>query len=90
MSEDQITKLSEEWYDLISGQHHKDRDCHWSIEVKWSYGYPPVYVVLHEGYLLDSVEESFETYEDALEYLGDVIKRGISDEKQNQTKADEW
>ena len=26
-----ITKLAKEYHELISGDHHKDRDCHWFI-----------------------------------------------------------
>jgi hypothetical protein len=33
---EEITKLTNEWYFLIGKDHHKDRDCHWYVENKWS------------------------------------------------------
>ena len=53
-----IVKLTEEWYELISGNHHKDRDCHWYIETRWSYGEQPEYRVFHNGYVTDDIEIS--------------------------------
>jgi len=32
-----ITNLTNEWYQLISRDHHKDRDCHFYINTVWSY-----------------------------------------------------
>ena len=29
--QEDILRLSEEWHDLISGDHHKDKDCHWYL-----------------------------------------------------------
>ena len=51
--EEEITELCKQWMDTISGDHHKDRDCHWYIEKVWSYGEDPYYQAYHSGYLLD-------------------------------------
>ena len=79
---DEITKLTGEWYKLIGSDHHKDRDCHWYIETKWSYGNSPVYIVNHYGYIItDEINESCSTYEDALKTLKKILYREIQEYK---------
>lgn len=87
-----IVKLSEEWHDLISGDHHKDKDCHWYIETRWSYGEPPEYRVLHNGYVTDDIEISCNSYEAALTELRTIIKRAIEREKESEKlpKYNDW
>jgi hypothetical protein len=87
--EDEITDLTEQWYNLIGGEHHKDRDCHWWIETMWSYGKPPVYVVSHNGYILDYVNDEFDSYSEALESLVYTLKTAISNEKE-RSKSNNW
>ena len=79
--EDEITGLTEQWYELITAGGHKDRDCHWYVEARWSYGLPQVYVVVHDGGVFERVEEEFDTYEEALEGLKGYVERAISEEK---------
>ncbi len=83
----EITKLTEEWYILIGPDHHKDRDCHWYIETIWSYGNKPEYIIRHYGYILDEIEERWESYELALGRLKEILEEKIKEEKdcQNQT-----
>ena len=81
---EQITKLTDDWYKLIGKDHHKDRDCHWYIETKWSYGLPPTYIVRHYGYIIDEVDEKFESYEQALEFLKEFLIKTIEDEINHQ------
>lgn len=78
---EEITKLTEEWYFLIGKDHHKDRDCHWYIETKWSYSYPPTYSVQHFGYILDKIEEEFNSYDDALLALKNILIKEIKEYK---------
>ena len=85
-----ITKLTEEWYKLISGEHHKDRDCHFYIETEWSYGYPPKYFVRHYGYILDEVQEEYETYEKAQDGLISLLSKAIDDEKVHQATVEDF
>jgi len=80
----EVTKLTEDWYRLIGQYHHKDKDCHWYIETKWSYGLSPTYIVRHYGYILDEVDEEFETYEEALNFLKDFLIKSIEEEKTQQ------
>jgi len=51
MLEKEITRLSSIWYDYVSMDHYKDRDCHWTIEKTWSYGKKAKYRVYHFGYI---------------------------------------
>ena len=81
---DEITQLTLEWYKLIGGDHHKDRDCHWHIQTMWSYGDAPKYMVCHYGYILDTIEDYYDTYEEALQGLVDTLKHWIKEEKASQ------
>ena len=88
----EITKLTDEWYFLIGKDHHKDRDCHWYVETKWSYGYPPKYTVQHWGYILSDIEEEYKTYEEALVGLKDILTKKIKEEKihKKENQEDGW
>lgn len=78
-----ITELTEEWYKLIGPDHHKDRDCHWYIETKWSYGNVPTYKVQHYGYILDTIDEEYDSYESALHGLKETLEYWIKQEKES-------
>lgn len=78
---EEITKLTDEWYFLIGKDHHKDRDCHWYIETKWSYGLPPTYEVQHWGYIRDEVRVVCFSYNDALVALKTELENAIREEK---------
>jgi hypothetical protein len=73
----QITELSKEWYILIGGDHHKDRDCHFYINTVWSYGEKQKYRVEHYGYIFRDIEEEFDTYGEAAMFLLNKIKEMI-------------
>ena len=81
---EEITKLTDEWYRLIGSDHHKDRDCHWYIETKWSYGQPPKYSVQHFGYILDEIVETWTDYNMALNRLKEILMEKIEEEKRLQ------
>jgi len=85
---EEITKLTEEWYKLIGGDHHKDRDCHWYIETKWSYGDHPKYIVRHYGYILDEVQIESSTYDQALICLKATLEESIECEKKVKDQID--
>ena len=74
---DQITELSKEWYILIGGDHHKDRDCHFYINTVWSYGKKQKYRVEHYGYIFRDIEEEFDSYNEAAMFLLNKIKEMI-------------
>ena len=79
---EEITKLTDEWYNLIGPRHHKDRCCHWYIETKWSYGQPPTYEVQHWGYIRDEVRVVCSSYNDALVALKAELQNAIREEKE--------
>lgn len=81
---DEINILSEQWYELVGQDHHKDRDCHWYITTTWSYGLPPKYKIEHHGYILDEFLIECNTYESALIELRRLIQRAI--ERHNETQ----
>ena len=86
-----ITKLTEEWYKLIAIDHHKDKDCHFYIETKWSYGQPPKYWVRHYGYIIHNFEgEEYNTYEEALDGLISFLEKIVEDEKDSQSLVEDY
>ena len=86
---DEITKLTDEWYTLIGPSHHKDRDCHWYMETKWSYGYEPTYTVHHYGYILDKIEEECESYDEALSKLKEILTKEVEEYRNNYKENSE-
>jgi hypothetical protein len=86
---EEITNLTDEWYHLIGKDHHKDRDCHWYIETKWSYGFPPKYLVCHYGYIIDTIEEECDSYDLALAKLKEVLTKEVKEYKIYQSQNEE-
>ena len=83
-TEEQIQRLANEYQKLIGSEHHKNRDCHWYIETKWSYGASARYIVRHYGYVYDEVEIICDGYEAALAALREELKRAIEMERIHQ------
>ena len=86
--EKQVTELAEKYHKLIAGDHHKDRDCHWTIETKWSYGNEPVFIVEHKGYLHETERSTFDKYETALIFLRDELKDAVEIEEFHKANID--
>lgn len=80
---EEITKLTEEWRYLAGKEHCKDRDFHFYVNTKWSYGQPPKYFAQHFGYLLHDIEEEFDSYEEALNGLKEILKKEIKQFKED-------
>lgn len=78
MMEKEITKLTKLWYEIVGIDHHKDKDCHWYISKRWSYGQNPFYTVEHYAYIGEDIYEEFKTYVEAEAFLlcnlGEAIK----------------
>ena len=69
-----LTKqLLELWYELIGGDHHKDRDCHFYIERNFSTYKKSEWRLYHQGYWIDNYEETFDTYKEAEKGLQDLL-----------------
>jgi len=79
-----ITNLTKEWYELIGHDHHKDKDCHFYISTKFSYGQKPKYLVEHYGYILEDISKEFGSYTECLIALKAILEKAIKDEKQYQ------
>jgi hydrogenase maturation factor len=48
-----------------------------------------VYVVVHEGYTFERIEEEYNTYAEALEGLKGYLERAISEENAERDDSDE-
>lgn len=79
---EEIIKLTDLWYSIVSLDHHKDRDCHWYINTVYSYGQPPKFRLEHYGYIGEDLEGEFETYEDAEKGLIDALKEALNNQKE--------
>lgn len=81
MGKEEITQLTNKWMEFVSGDHHKDRDCHFYINTAFSYGNPPTYQIQHYGYIGDEFEETYSTYEAALRGLRGRILKMVEEER---------
>jgi hypothetical protein len=81
--EARVTELTSQWMNLIGGgECHKDRDCHFTIERRWSYGAPPIWSVEHYGYWITTpISEKCATYKDALRFLISTLEAEYADAK---------
>lgn len=86
-----IEKLVGLWYGTLV-DHHKDRDCHFSIVTRWSYGRPATFFVEHHGYILEQLYEEFPTYREAAVWLREYLIEKIRDEIKgwNTATPDSW
>ena len=84
---EEIKKLTGIWYQIVGLDHHKDRDCHWYINEKWSYGDYPTYEVYHYGYVYSEVLITTNNYEKAQMELIRVLKHAIKGEADWARKA---
>lgn len=76
----EIVRLTQAWYEYVGFDHHKDRDCHWTIEANWSYGEPVTYRVVHHGYIADTIDYSVAkggSFERAKADLLRILKQNI-------------
>ena len=81
-NEERIAELASKWYQFVSMEHHKDRDCHFGIDIRWSYSNPPTYHPWHAGYIGDQLErydKSYDTLQEAQEALISFITLQIDD-----------
>lgn len=76
----EIVRLTRLWHEGVSLDHHKDRDCHWYITVKYSYGDQPTFTASHNGYIGPQWQgEEFTTYAQAAADLKHKLERCIED-----------
>lgn len=78
---EKIIALNTIWYELIAGEYHKDRDCHFYIYSHYFYGVDVQYMVEHKGYIKHDYEDTYwNTLEEAEKELIRVIKEMIIQE----------
>jgi len=78
--EQEATRLAHLWYEYVSKDHHKDWDCHWYIERRWSYFEKPQWSIWHAGYIFEGGEIECKSYEEALRKLIEMIKQAFQEE----------
>ena len=90
----EITRLTKIWYEYVSNDHHKDRDCHFYISKTWSYGNKPKYIVEHFGYIGEECNIECNSFQKAhkilLEQLVKMIKQEQEWAKTVKKNPDEW
>jgi hypothetical protein len=78
---EKIIELNKIWYDVICGDYHKDRDCHFRISTHYFYGYQVEWEVEHFGYILlneiKDVEEFATLHEAEVHLIHNILKFGI-------------
>lgn len=94
MSTLDIQELTRRWYNYVTLDHHKDRDCHFYVEKRWSYGREPVYVASHSGYRADywnsqEYPTAAEAEEALRKWLTHTINGRIMDIKEKLTQPEE-
>lgn len=75
-----IEQLLKLWYDLIGGDHHKDRDCWFFIEREYCTYQKPSWNVRHNGYIKSDYTESFSTFNKAQEGLIEFLIEACASE----------
>lgn len=82
--EERLQKLTEFWYDYVSCDHHKDRDCHFYINKVWSYGKEPYYRPEHYPYMGNDFDlnGNYDSYEGALDALLEYLETEVRDAHQ--------
>ena len=77
-----LDELIAKYNEYVCRDHHKDRDCHFSIDKIWSYGVFAGYIVRHYGYVNELRSPTFSTYADAESWLISKLEE--------LTKPEEW
>jgi ubiquinone/menaquinone biosynthesis C-methylase UbiE len=77
--------LLELWYELIGGDHHKDRDCHFYIEKNFSTYKKSEWRLSHHGYLLGEIAQCFNTYQEAEKRLQNLLAEKIQEFCETET-----
>jgi hypothetical protein len=76
-----IITLNTIWYNLITSEYHKDRDCHFYIYSHYFYGDSIEYIVEHKGYINHRYEDTiWNTYEEAELEMIRLLKETIIEE----------
>ena len=83
-SHDRLTALVAEYYEALAGDVRKDRDAHWQISCRWSYGEQAGWFVEHDGYCYDGLEGEYgedgphPSYEQAERCMAEHLRAAIA------------
>ena len=72
-----IIELTSKWYEYVGTNHHKDRDCHFTITLDYKYGDEPIFEIDHYGYVGEEFHDAAHTLDKAKEILLERIKQMI-------------
>ena len=79
--------------ELVSIDHHKDKDMHFEVIRKFSYGREPYYYIWHNGYISDMESEvhdlEFQTQQEAEQALVEWLHIQIVDLLESYSKMDD-
>jgi hypothetical protein len=91
--EQKFLELTQEWYTVIGGEPHKDRDCHfWLGPVNhYAYGQPPqtVWKFIHDGYLAEDVHTTFDSPEECYNWAINWLSQEIETQRNLECTNDE-
>jgi hypothetical protein len=78
---DRIAALTNELMSFVRRDHHKTRDCVYSICKVYDCGAPAIYRVVHDGYVFSGIREDFKSYREAEDYLATELEVRIAEAK---------
>jgi hypothetical protein len=80
----QIDLLTNEWNNLVHDRYHKRYDTYFCIKTIWEYGNKKIYILEHHGNLFGNINQKFETYDKAVNFLYRLLKVQIKKFKKNE------
>ena len=92
---DDLETLINEYVDLISHDHHKERDCNFSVWRVWTRENGKVHskwVAAHAGYRMEGYEEECESYDAAVAFHIERLKEAIQSQVEwlDENPDEDW
>ncbi len=84
----ELTELVAEHYAALAGDVRKDCDGHWWISERWTYGRHVGWVVEHDGYCYDGLEDGYgedgphPTREAAVSCMAEHLRAAIAEARE--------
>lgn len=75
--DEELQDLTSKWFEYVSLDHHKDRDCHFYITLDYKYGGMPIFGIDHYGYVGDEFHAKAHTLDKAKKILKERIEQMI-------------
>lgn len=67
------------WCSFVCSDHHKDRNCHFELRLKFSEKESPKWLALHLGYLYDMPPGKFDSLAEAANYLVQNMEKALGE-----------